>query len=73
VVFILDLENEGAVLVENTVAIEAVAEVRAVKTCADFTLNVTLNLPENCKEQAKHFIDWQGKLIRIVAILEENK
>jgi len=55
----------------DTLAIEAVAEVRQVKTMADFTLNVTINLPESCKEQAKKFIDWQGKMIRIVAVLEE--
>jgi len=39
---------------------------------ADFTLNVTINLPESCKEQAKKFIDWQGKMIRIVVVLEDE-
>jgi hypothetical protein len=53
-------------------AIEAVAEVRQVKTMSDFTVTVTLNLPETCKEQAKKFIDWQGKQVRIVAVLEDN-
>jgi len=38
---------------------------------ADFTINITLNIPENCKEQAKKFIDWQGKVVRIVAVLED--
>jgi hypothetical protein len=52
------------------VAIEAVAEVRQIKTMSDFTVNVTLNIPENCKEQAKKLIDWQGKLVRIVVVLE---
>lgn len=56
----------------DTLAIEAVAEVRQVKTMADFTLNVTINLPESCKEQAKKFIDWQGKMIRIVVVLEDE-
>lgn len=56
----------------DTLAIEAVAEVRQVKTMADFTLNVTINLPESCKEQAKKFIDWQGKMIRIVAVVEDE-
>ena len=56
----------------DTLAIEAVAEVRQVKTMADFTLNVAINLPESCKEQAKKFIDWQGKMIRIVAVLEDE-
>ena len=56
----------------NPIAIEAVAEVRQVKTMADFTLNVTLNIPENCKEQAKKLIDWQGKMIRIIAVQEDD-
>ena len=52
-------------------AIEAVAEVRQVKTMSDLSVNVTLNFPEHCKEQAKTMIDWQGQMIRIVAIVEE--
>jgi len=39
------------------------AEVRAVKTMADGTINVTLNLPEYCIEQAKRFIDWHGLMV----------
>jgi len=45
----------------DTLAIEAVAEVRQVKTMADFTLNVTINLPESCKEQAKKFIELEDE------------
>jgi hypothetical protein len=56
----------------ETVAIEAVAEVRQIKTMADFSVNLVLNLPEYCKEQAKQFIDWQGKTIKIVAIIDEK-
>lgn len=56
----------------DTLAIEAVAEVRQVKTMADLSLNVTLNFPEPMREQAKNFIDWQGKMIRIVAVLEDE-
>lgn len=54
-------------------AIEIVAEVRQVKTMADFSVNITLNIPENCKEQAKKFLDWNGDLVRIVAVLEKDK
>ena len=53
------------------IAIEASAEVRQIKTMADYTVSVTLNFPEPFREQAKKFIDWQGKMIRIVAIIEE--
>ena len=59
-------------MTDEVLAVEAVAEVRQVKTMADFTLNVTLNIPENCKEQAKKLIDWQGKIIRLVAVLNEK-
>ena len=53
------------------IAIEASAEVRQVKTMADYTVSVTLNFPEPFREQAKKFIDWQGKMIRIVAVIDE--
>jgi hypothetical protein len=56
----------------DPIAIEAVAEVRQVKTMSDLSLNVTLNFPEYCREQAKNFIDWQGQVIRIVAVLEDK-
>ena len=54
----------------STVAIEAVAEVRQVKTAVDNSITVTLNFPEPCKEQAKKFIDWVGLMVRIVAVQE---
>jgi len=57
---------------KKQVALEAIAEVRQVKTMADFTVNVTLNLPEQCKEQSKMFIDWQGKIIKLVAVVQDN-
>lgn len=51
-------------------AIEFRAEVRAIKTMADGTINITLNLPEDCKEQGKKFIDWHGQMVRVVAEVE---
>lgn len=45
-------------------AVEIRAEVRQVKTMADGTINLTLNLPEDCKEQAKKFLDWLGQEVR---------
>jgi len=56
----------------DPIAIEAVAEVRQIKSMSDFSLNVTLNFPEPMREQAKKFIDWQGKMIRIVAVVEDE-
>ena len=47
-------------------AIEIRAEVRQIKTMADGSINVILNLPEDCKDQAKVLIDWQGLEVRAV-------
>ena len=43
------------------------AEVRAVKTMVDGSINVTLNLPEYCKEQGKKFIDWHSLMVDMTA------
>ena len=47
-------------------AIEIRAEVRQVRGMADHSVNVTLNLPENCLEQAKILLGWQGDEIKAV-------
>ena len=47
-------------------AIEIRAEVRQLKTMTDGTVNLTLNLPEECKEQVKVLLDWLGYEIRAV-------
>ncbi len=57
---------------DNQIALEASAEVRQVKTMADFSVNVVLNFPESFKPAAKKFLDWHGKMIRIVAVLEQD-
>lgn len=41
-------------------AVEVHAELRQIKTMADGTMNVVLNLPEDCKEQCKILLDWLG-------------
>jgi hypothetical protein len=56
---------------KEQIAIEASAEVRQIKTMSDFSVSVVLNFPEPFKQQAKKFIDWQGKMVRIVAVCEE--
>jgi hypothetical protein len=53
--------------------IEFVAEVRQVKTMADGTVTVILNLPEYCIEQGKRFIDWHHLLISATAKLESGQ
>ena len=52
------------------VAVEASAEVRAIKSMVDHSVNVTLNFPEDCKEQALQFLRWQGLMVKIVAVIE---
>lgn len=54
------------------IAIEFPAEVRSLKTMADFTANLTLNVPEPYKAAVmEKFSKWQGLMVRIVAVLEE--
>ncbi len=47
-------------------AVEIRAEVRQIKTMADGTVNVILNLPEDCKEQCKVLLDWLGYEVKAV-------
>ena len=47
-------------------AVEVRAEVRQIKTMADGSVNVILNLPEDCKEQVKVLLDWQGLEVKAV-------
>ncbi len=41
-------------------AIEIRAEVRQLKTMADGSVNLILNLPEDCIEQSKVLLGWMG-------------
>jgi len=50
----------------DTRAVEIRAEVRQIRTMADHTVNVVLNLPEDCLEQAKALLGWQGDEIKAV-------
>lgn len=47
-------------------AVEVRAEIRQIKTMVDGSINVIFNLPEDCKEQAKVLLDWQGLEIKAV-------
>lgn len=46
------------------------AEVRQVKTMVDHSVNLTLNVPEDCLPQAQQFMAWLGELVRVVAVVE---
>lgn len=51
---------------EKVKAVEIRAELRQIKTMADGTVNIVLNLPEDCKEQVKVMLDWLGLEVKAV-------
>jgi hypothetical protein len=52
--------------VDKVKAVEIRAELRQIKTMADGSVNVVINLPEDCKEQVKVMLDWLGLEVRAV-------
>jgi hypothetical protein len=58
--------------VSDIKAVEVRAELRQIKTMADGTVNIVLNLPEDCKEQVKVLLDWLGYELRgVIALLDD--
>ena len=54
---------------ENKIrAVEVRAELRQIKTMADGTINIVLNLPEDCREQAKVMLDWLQEEVKAVIV-----
>jgi hypothetical protein len=47
-------------------AVEVRAEVRQIKTMADGSVNLILNLPEDCREQVKWLLDLQGLEVKVL-------
>ena len=47
-------------------AVEVVAEVRQIRTMADGSVNLILNLPEYCIPQVKVLLDWLGLEVKAV-------
>ncbi len=47
-------------------AVEIRAEVRQIKTMADSSVNLILNVPEDCIEQIKVMLDWLGLEIKAI-------
>lgn len=52
-------------------AVEIRAELRQIKTMADGTVNIVLNLPEDCKEQVKVMLDWLGLEVGAVVAISD--
>ena len=55
---------------DDVKAVEMRAELRQIKTMADHTLNVVLNIPEDCLPQVKVLLDWLGLEVRVVIASE---
>jgi hypothetical protein len=53
---------------EPVKAVEIRAELRQIKTMADFTTNIVLNVPEDCREQVKVLLDWLGNEVGVVMV-----
>ncbi len=53
-------------MTDKTRAVELEAEVRQLKTMADGTVNLVLNIPEYCMEQAKVLMGWLKDQVKVV-------
>ena len=49
-------------------AVEFRAELRQIKTMVDHSTNITLNIPEDCREQVKVMLDWLADEVGIVMV-----
>lgn len=59
-------------LEKDQIAIEFPAEIRSLKTMADYSANLTLNVPEPFKPAVMEwFSKRQNKVVHIVAVVEE--
>ena len=60
----------GRTVSDDIKAVEFMAEIRQVKTLSDHTVNVTLNLPEYCVNQAAWFMQHQGGMVKSISQLD---
>ena len=54
------------------IAVEFEAEMRQVKSMADGTYNIVLNVPEYCLPQVQTMMGWLKSLVRVVMVNEEK-
>ena len=66
----VERENEG--YLAEAVAVEFEAELRQVKSMADGTYNITINVPEYCLEQVQTMMGWLKDLVQIVMVRDEK-
>ncbi len=61
------MRNDGVGLAE-AVAVEFEAEMRQVKSMADGTYNIVLNVPEYCLPQVQTMMGWLKDLVQVVMV-----
>ena len=56
----------GGSLAKGIKAVEFEAELRQIRSMADHTYNVTLNVPEYCLPQVKELMGWLADEVKVV-------
>lgn len=56
----------GAVVKEEIRAVEFEAELRQIKSMADHSYNVTINVPEYCLPQVQKMMEWLAGMVKVV-------
>jgi hypothetical protein len=54
------------------IAVEFEAELRQVKSMADGTYNIVLNVPEYCLSQVQTMLGWLKDMVSIVAVKDKT-
>ena len=54
-------------------AVEFEAELRQVKSMADHTWNVVLNVPEYCLPQVQEMMGWLASQVKVVVVNPDNR
>ena len=71
-IFAARRKDEGD-LAKEPIAVEFEAEMRQVKSMADGTYNLVLNVPEYCLPQVQTMMGWLKSLVRVVMARETEK
>ena len=67
-----DGQKDEGKLAKEPIAVEFEAEMRQVKSMADGTYNLVLNVPEYCLPQVQTMMGWLKSLVRVVMIESDN-
>jgi len=58
-------------MTDEVKAVEFEAELRQIKSMADHTYNVTINVPEYCLPMVQTMMAWLGGLVNVVVVNTE--